>query len=141
MQLYETTFITSSQLDDSELDKEIKTVEDLIKSSGGKIIHTQRWGVRRFAYEIKRQKQGHYTHFLYESGPDVPAAISATFKVNEKIMRFLTVKSIVNLEELQAQSPDEPVAAVAVERPAPAPVVEPDLDIDETEEATKDERD
>lgn len=104
MRLYETTLITSSQLDDSELDKEIRTVEDLIKSNGGSIVQTQRWGVRRFAYEIAKQKQGHYTHFLYEAEPGVPAALATSFKVNERIMRYLTVKSLVNLEELQQEA-------------------------------------
>ncbi len=98
MRAYETTFITDSQLEEAELEKEIKKVEELIKKGAGEIVELQRWGVRRFAYEINRKKQGHYTHFLYKAEPSVPASIEAAFKVNEKIMRFLTVRSNVDLE-------------------------------------------
>jgi len=131
LRLYETTFITSSQLEDSELDKEIRTVEDIIKSNGGNIVKTQRWGVRRFAYEIKKQKQGHYTHFLYEAGPEVPTALATTFKVNERIMRYLTVRSVLDLEMLRAEEaeaaqPEAASSAPAEEKPAaePAPKAE-----------------
>lgn len=126
MRLYETTFITSSQLEDSELDKEIKTVEDIIKSNGGNLVKTQRWGVRRFAYEIKKQKQGNYTHFLYEAGPEVPAALATTFKVNERVMRYLTVKSIVDLEKLNAEEQEEAAATTATPTPITPPAAKPE---------------
>jgi small subunit ribosomal protein S6 len=98
LRLYETTFITDSQLSEPEIEVEIKRVEDIIKSSGGQIVETQRWGIRRFAYEINRKRQGFYAHFLYQANPSVPAMMEASFKVNEKIIRFLNVVSQVDLE-------------------------------------------
>jgi small subunit ribosomal protein S6 len=125
LRLYETTLITSSQLEDNELEKEIKTVEDIIKSNDGNLVETQRWGVRRFAYEIKRQKQGIYTHFLYEADPGIPAALAASFKVNERIMRFLTVKSIPEPVAEEAKSTAPTPAAEAAPAPAETPVEAP----------------
>jgi small subunit ribosomal protein S6 len=114
--LYETTFITGSQLEDSELDKEIRAVQDLITANGGNIVETQRWGMRRFAYEIKRQKQGNYTHILYEAAPSVPASLVAAFKVNERILRYLTVRSIADLEAIKARQEPQQAAEAAPER-------------------------
>lgn len=103
MRLYETTFITDSQLPEIEIEAEIKRVEDLIKSNGGEIVETQRWGLRRLAYEIEKRRQGYYAHFLYQALPAVPSLLDASFKVNEKIMRHLTVVSEINLEERSRQ--------------------------------------
>ena len=103
MRLYETTFITDSQLPEIEIEAEIKRVEDLIKSNGGEIVETQRWGLRRLAYEIEKRRQGYYAQFLYQALPAVPALLDASFKVNEKIMRHLTVVSEINLEERARQ--------------------------------------
>ena len=119
MRLYETTFITDSQLPEIEIEAEIKRVEDLIKTNGGEIVETQRWGIRRLAYEIDKRRQGYYAHFLYQSATGVPALLDASFKVNEKIMRHLTVVSEIDLEErarqiaegiapYRATLPDEP---------------------------------
>ncbi len=98
MRLYETTFITDSRLPESEIEAEIKRVEDTITTGGGEIVETQRWGVRRLAYEIEKQKQGYYAHFLYKAEPEIPSHLETGFRVNEKIIRFLTVVSEVDLE-------------------------------------------
>lgn len=99
MRLYETTIITDSQLSESEIETEIRKIEELITSNGGNIVETQRWGIRRFAYEIKHKRQGYYAHFLYHGKPSIPASLESAFKVNERIIRFLNVVSIIDLEE------------------------------------------
>ena len=136
MRLYETTFITDSQLSESEIETEIKKVEELITANGGEIVETQRWGVRRFAYEIGHKRQGYYAHFLHKSATSIPAAIEAAFKVNERIIRFLTVLSNVDLEARQKEEAAVTVVAVApvVEIVIP-PVEQPVItDLDEPEE-------
>jgi small subunit ribosomal protein S6 len=123
LRLYETTFITDSQLSEPEIEAEIKKVEDIIKSSGGQIVETQRWGIRRFAYEINRKRQGFYAHFLYKANPSVPAMVEASFKVNEKIIRFLNV---VSQEDLEARARAAEPSTVDV-RSTAIPNVIPDI--------------
>jgi small subunit ribosomal protein S6 len=98
LRLYETTFITDAQMPEAEIEAEIRRVEDLIRANGGELIETQRWGVRRLAYDIEKKRQGYYAHFLYKAQTGVPALVDAQFHVNERIMRHLTVVSEVDLE-------------------------------------------
>jgi len=104
LRLYETTIITDAQYSESEIETEIKKVEELITSNGGEIVETQRWGIRRLAYEIKHKRQGIYTHFLYRAPTGMPPLIENAFKVNERIVRFLTVLSEINLEARAEQA-------------------------------------
>ncbi len=113
MRLYETTFITDAQYSESEIETEIKKVEELITSNGGEIVETQRWGIRRLAYEIKHKRQGFYTHFLYRASPNMPPLIENAFKVNERVVRFLTVVSEIDLEARREQA--EALAAAAAQ--------------------------
>lgn len=113
MRLYETTVITDAQLSDQEIEAEVKKVEELITSNGGEIVETQRWGVRRLAYEIKHKRQGFYTHFLYRASANLPSLLEGAFKVNERIVRFLTVVSEVDLEARREQA--EALAAAAAQ--------------------------
>jgi len=113
LRLYETTFITDAQYSESEIETEIKKVEELITSNGGEIVETQRWGIRRLAYEIKHKRQGFYTHFLYRASPIMPPLIENAFKVNERIIRFLTVVSEIDLEARREQA--EALAAAAAQ--------------------------
>ena len=113
MRLYETTFITDSQLPEVEIESEIKKVEEMITSGGGEIVETQRWGIKRFAYELEKRRQGYYVHFLYKAKTSVPASLVAAFKVNERIIRFLTVVSEVDLvkraKQLSGELPPDAV--------------------------------
>jgi small subunit ribosomal protein S6 len=119
LRLYETTFITDAQLSDAEIETEVKKVEELITANGGEIVEIQRWGIRRLAYEIKHKRQGFYTHFLYRALPGLPAQIESAFKVNERIVRFITVVSEVDLEaRAQQQEALEAAAAQIVIPPA-----------------------
>jgi small subunit ribosomal protein S6 len=113
LRLYETTFITDAQYSESEIETEIKKVEELITSNGGEIVETQRWGIRRLAYEIKHKRQGFYTHFLYRASPNMPPLIENAFKVNERVVRFLTVVSEIDLEARREQA--EALAAAAAQ--------------------------
>jgi small subunit ribosomal protein S6 len=113
LRLYETTFITDAQFSESEIETEIKKVEELITSNGGEIVETQRWGVRRLAYEIKHKRQGVYTHFLYRASPNMPPLIENAFKLNERVVRFLTVVSEIDLEGRREQA--EALAAAAAQ--------------------------
>jgi len=113
LRLYETTFITDAQYSESEIETEIKKVEELITSNGGEIVETQRWGIRRLAYEIKHKRQGFYTHFLYRASTRMPPLIENAFKLNERIVRFLTVVSEIDLEARSEQA--EALAAAAAQ--------------------------
>jgi len=113
LRLYETTFITDAQYSESEIETEIKKVEELITSNGGEIVETQRWGIRRLAYEIKHKRQGFYTHFLYRASTSMPPLIENAFKLNERIVRFLTVVSEIDLEGRREQA--EALAAAAAQ--------------------------
>lgn len=117
MRLYETTFITDSQLSDSEIDAEIKKVEDVIKSNGGEIVEIQRWGVRRLAYEIKHKRQGFYAHFLYRAPSPVPGLLETAFRVNERVIRFLNVMSDVDLDARRKMQEEGAAASALLEVP------------------------
>ena len=105
MRLYETTVITDSQLEESETEAEVKRIEELITRGGGEIVDIQRWGIKRFAYEINHKRQGIYTHFLYNAPTTVPGQLEAAFKVNERVIRFLSVQSHGLPETTEEQAP------------------------------------
>lgn len=55
--IYETTFIVNANLDDQQIDAIIDKVKDLITKNNGEILELAKWGRKRFAYPIKKEKQ------------------------------------------------------------------------------------
>jgi small subunit ribosomal protein S6 len=88
---YETTFIIDPDLDESGFDERVEQYSGVIDSSGGEIAAVERWGMRKLAYRINHKSQGYYVHIKFTSGPDVPRALEKAYRVDEGVIRFLTV--------------------------------------------------
>lgn len=121
MRLYETTFILSPQADDATLDRQIRSVADLIARHQGKVRHEDRWGIRRLAYPIRRFTQGFYTRIVFEGGETALSELDRFFKIEEPFIRHLTV---LFEGELEKEETDEQVAK-PVSEIEPKPDTEP----------------
>ena len=91
MHEYETVFILDPGLDENQVNEEVEKTSTLITSHGGKIIDLQRWGRKRLAYEINKKRDGIYTLMLYQGPGPVVKEIERRLKLNESVMRVLTV--------------------------------------------------
>jgi small subunit ribosomal protein S6 len=88
---YETTFILEPGLDEARVNEEIERVAQWIRDMGGEVLDTQRWGKRRLAYEINRKRDGIYTLMLYQAPGAVVKELERRLRLNESVIRVLTV--------------------------------------------------
>ena len=91
MTKYETTFILEPGLDENRVNEEVERVTGWIKDLGGEVLEVQRWGKRRLAYEIHKRRDGIYTLVLYQSGTQVVREVERRMRLNESVVRILTV--------------------------------------------------
>jgi len=70
MRAYELMVIVDGTADDAGVDAAINRIVDQIAAKTGEIKTTERWGRRRFAYEIDHKTDGFYVVFeiLAEAG-------------------------------------------------------------------------
>lgn len=60
MRVYELMIIFDSDVDDSGIQQLLNRVGEMVTAGKGKIASTDRWGRRRFAYEINHKLEGYY---------------------------------------------------------------------------------
>ncbi len=89
---YELTVVFDGQLEQNEVDEKIEQLEKLIIESNGEVVQTDLLGKRRLAYEIKKKQYGYYVYFLIESDGSNNKTIENNLKLNEHVIRYLTVK-------------------------------------------------
>jgi small subunit ribosomal protein S6 len=97
----------------------VTKIEEKIKSLGGEIEKTEKWGVKRLASLVKKAKsltQGVYTMIRFKSAPSLPAEIKAQLKVNENVVRYFLSKAVILPEPAPDRRaiPGAPVDAIAV---------------------------
>lgn len=130
MRFYETTIVLSPQSDDAAIGHEIDKITQTITAESGRLVGTQKWGVKRMAYPIQKHSQGQYIHFVYQAPPSVPGKLESAFRINENILRHLTVLVEGPLSmgrgEPVAASEEQAPEAKSAEKPAAAePKTEP----------------
>lgn len=91
--IYEITFIARQEITESDVEAIAKSFIEIATKAGGKELKTEYWGLRDFAYEIKKAKRGHYSHFIIEAESDVSQEIERQAKLHEDVMRCLSIKA------------------------------------------------
>jgi len=91
MRYYETVFILTPVLSESQLTEAIEKFKGVLQNAGSDVYHEENWGLRKLAYAIQRKKTGYYVLFEYKAEPEAIASLDTEFRRDERVMRFLTV--------------------------------------------------
>ena len=92
MNFYEHTLIAKQNLSQKDVDSIQKKYEDLINKNLGKVLKIEKWGLINFKRKIKNYTKGYFLHFKMEAEQKTLDEIRLKTKLDNNIVRFLTVK-------------------------------------------------
>jgi len=92
MNCYEHTLITKQDLSEGQNQKLVDKYENIIKKNVGKVLKTEKWGLRTLAYKIKNNKKGFYFHIKFEGIGKTIDELEKAENIDEKLLRYLSVK-------------------------------------------------
>ncbi|KMQ52908.1 30S ribosomal protein S6p [Chitinispirillum alkaliphilum] len=87
---YESVIVFDGTLSDDTIQREQKQIEEFL-SANADFEKADVWGKKALAYPIKKKRSGYYVLYLYEGEGNVPAALDKHIKLNESVLRSLTV--------------------------------------------------
>jgi len=118
MTCYETLFVVKPTLTDEETAAQITKIKDVLAKEGAELVATDDMGMRKLAYPVEKNDRGYYTVLFYKAEGTVISELERNLKINEDIIKFLTVKYVKNKELAQF---DKLVAAATKKSETPAP--------------------
>jgi small subunit ribosomal protein S6 len=71
MRAYELMVIIDAELDDEVIDATVTRVAGMLEQRGATVKSEDRWGRRRFAYEINHKHEGYYVVWEFVGGSDL----------------------------------------------------------------------
>jgi len=92
MNSYETVFILTPVLSEDQAKEAVQKFESEITSAGGKVKHSEKWGLKKLAYPIQKKTTGFYFLLEFQGPGEIINQLEVAFKRDERVMRFLTVK-------------------------------------------------
>ena len=83
--------ILPAEADESVVTAALDRITKAVADSGGAVGNVDRWGRRRFAFEIDRQNEGYYVVVEFTADPRVITELERTLHLADEVIRFKVV--------------------------------------------------
>lgn len=90
---YDLIFICRPDTPETEVDKIVSTLEAAAGERGAKVEKVEKWGTRKLAYRVRKQREGYYVYLLLHSTQgEAIKELERRLKVADPVIKYLTVR-------------------------------------------------
>lgn len=89
---YEILFIADPNLGEAEVDALAEQVKGFVEKEGGRIDNVEKWGKKRLAYTVRKQREGYYVLLLAVAEGALVREVERRMRVTDGIIKFITVR-------------------------------------------------
>ncbi len=91
MKTYELMTIAKGKLTEESARSLSNSTKDLISTNGSRVLNSNFWGKRRFAYEIKGATEGWYDVVQFEADESVIAKLKQKLNIIDDLVRYIVI--------------------------------------------------
>ncbi len=91
--------IIDGDQEDTMVDEVVSTVDTWIQEQSGQVAKTDKWGKRRFAYEINHKNEGHYVVLEMTTGQVDMEPLERVLRLTDEVVRH----KLIRLPDHEAQ--------------------------------------
>lgn len=92
MDKYEILYIIRAAVEDDQKLKVVDKFEALVGTLGGTVETLDKWGMKKFAYEIEKQTEGYYVLMNVTCTKEAQIEIDRQMRNDEAIIRQMIIK-------------------------------------------------
>lgn len=90
---YELTFIVRLDPSEEVINNTITQVKEWVEAESlGEVKNTDRWGRRKLAYEIDKQRDGYYVLMNAEMDPKNLPELERNLRLSPSVLRYLLIR-------------------------------------------------
>ena len=91
MRSYQSVLILKPDIEDTRDDEALGKIGEFIKGNGGAILKTEKWGKKRLAYRVKKNRFGIYLNLYHTLEPSGVIDLEKKYKLYDLIIKFMVV--------------------------------------------------
>jgi small subunit ribosomal protein S6 len=113
MRPYEVMVILEPSLEESQVQAIVNRSSELLQSAGGTVHRVDKWGKRRFAYELKKRQEGYYVLLDVSAEPAPMAELDRVLGLADEVLRhkIIRVPEHATGRSTRPSTPAEPVGS------------------------------
>ena len=121
MRAYEVMLILAAEADEKVVTTAVDRITKAIEPSGGSVVGIDRWGRRRFAFELDHQTEGYYVVVAFDAEPATISSLERALTLADEVVRAkVTIRYPKKAETRAAEEPKKPRSTPAPEPQASA---------------------
>lgn len=94
MKTYEMLYVLDSTLSDEAKEGFVKKFEDVVTGLNGKVVSTDKWGVKKLAYPINYKSDGYYVLMTFEAEGAVVKELDRVASLSAEVLRRVITKKV-----------------------------------------------
>ena len=91
MNSYESVILINKNIGESNIESVITKFENFIKKNGN-LIKVDKLGVKKLAYEVKKQEYAYYVVYEFKSKGDTILELERLYRITDEILKFITIR-------------------------------------------------
>ena len=92
MRSYESVLILKPDIDEPRADGALEKIGEFIKSNGGTCLKIEKWGKKRLAYRIRKNRFGIYLNIYHTLDSAKVAALESKYRLFDLIIKFMVLR-------------------------------------------------
>ena len=92
MRSYQSVLILKADIEESRVDDVLEKIGGFIKSNGGAILKTEKWGKKRLAYRVMKSRFGIYLNLYHTLEPSGVVHLEKKYKFFDMIIKCMVVR-------------------------------------------------
>ncbi len=92
MKTYEMLYVLDAALADEAKENFVTRFESIVADNGGKVISTDKWGVKKLAYPINYKTDGYYVLMTFEAEAPVVKELDRIAGLSVEVLRRMITK-------------------------------------------------
>ncbi|MEE8127322.1 MAG: 30S ribosomal protein S6 [Nitrospinaceae bacterium] len=92
MRNYHSVLILKPDLDEDQVDQSVEKITSIINKFGGSILKLDKWGKKRLAYRIKKNKFGYYLNVYHTCEQGRVLDLEKGYQLYEQIIKYLVIR-------------------------------------------------
>jgi len=89
---YQSVLILKPDFDEAQIGECLEKITELVKSHGGAILKVDKWGKKRLAYKVKKNRFGYYLNIYHTCENDKVPSLEAKYKLYDAIIKFMVLR-------------------------------------------------
>jgi len=98
MPLYEHVYLARPDVSAQQVEDLATQFKGVVEGLGGKVTKTEYWGLKSLSFRVNKNRKAHFMLLNLDTPPAAIVEIERQERINEDILRFMTVR-VEELEE------------------------------------------